>query len=104
MIERGRRPAPRGKFERAIGHLLAMATVAGGTTTAASHPGLEMILTQISISVIYVLTWTVHRHRLRLIEDHQRLQRRLIARALADPGNEHLRLLLVVHAATFPGR
>jgi hypothetical protein len=104
MTGRDRRPTRRGKCERAIGHLLAMATTAGGATTAVSHPTLEMILTQISISVGYALAWSMHRHRLRLVENHQRLQRQLIARALADPENEHLRLLLIVHAATFPGR
>jgi hypothetical protein len=99
-----RRPALREKAERTTGHALAIATIVGGTTSAVSHPGLEVIFTQISMVIVYTLWWSANRHHMRLLRMHQQLQRRLITRALADPENEHIRLLLVVHAATYPGR
>lgn len=104
MTDGVRRPALREKAERATAYALAIATIVGGTTSAVSHPGLDVIFTQISMVIAYTLWWSVHRHHMRLLTMHQQLQRQLIDRALADPENEHIRLLLVVHAATYPGR
>lgn len=97
------RPALRDKAERATGYGLAVATIIGAATSAVSHLGLDVIVSQISVVIAYSLWWSAHRHHLRLIKAHQQVQRQLISRALADPENEHIRLLLVVHAATYPG-
>jgi acyl-CoA synthetase (AMP-forming)/AMP-acid ligase II len=100
-------PALREKAGAIAAYLLASATIAGGTATAVAHPDLGLILAIMIVAVIPGLAssamwWSVQRRHQQMQWEYQLWHQEIAAKALADPEDENLRLLLIIHAGTRP--
>jgi len=106
-FDRRRWAALHEKAGAAVAYLLASATVVGGAATVAPHLDLDVIIAimitlRIPPLASLIMESCVRRRHQHMQWSYQRQHQKIAARALESPENEHLRVLLILHAGTRP--